>query len=45
MTPLEIIEAAIARIHGEWDSPALLKFGALTPDTLADVLAILKGKR
>lgn len=36
------IRAALARIRGEWDQTDLVAFGPLTPDTLADVQAILE---
>ena len=38
----DVIAAAIARIRGEFDSAELVKFGPLSSDTLADVLAILR---
>lgn len=39
----KVVDAAIARIEGEWDNPALLALGPLSVDTLADVLKILRG--
>ena len=36
------LEAIRARIAGEWDNPALVAFGPLSTDTLADVDAIAK---
>jgi len=40
MTPLEALQAIKARIDGEWDNPALVKFGALHSYTMADVYTI-----
>lgn len=38
----ELAEAIIARINGEFDAPALLKFGPLSPIVMDDVLAIAR---
>lgn len=38
------IAAAMARLNGEFDHPELVKFGALSTDAKADVLAILRGE-
>ena len=32
--------AILARIHGNWDEPALVAFGALSTDTTADLAQI-----
>jgi hypothetical protein len=42
MTALEALQAIKARIDGEWDNPALAKFGNLhgLTYTMADVYAI-----
>ncbi len=34
---LEALTAIRARIAGEWDNPSLIKFGALSEDTEADI--------
>lgn len=39
------LEAIIARIEGVWDNPALLEFGPLSTDTLADVMYIARSFR
>ena len=31
-----------ARLKGEWDNPALRSFGPLSPDVVADVLAMVE---
>ncbi len=38
---LEALTAIQARLHGEWDNPALVKFGPLG-DSLGDVNAIVR---
>ena len=37
----EALEAVRARIRGEWDNPALVKFGSLSTDTMKDILYIV----
>lgn len=39
---LSALRAIEARAEGEWDHPALVAFGPLTPDTSADILAIAR---
>ncbi len=36
------ITAIQARIHGNWDHPTLVQFGALSTDTPADILDICR---
>lgn len=40
MTPQAALRAIVARIQGEFDQPDLVAFGPLSPDRMADVLAI-----
>lgn len=39
------LDAIIARIQGEFDHPALVEYGPLGTDTLADILAIARHER
>lgn len=39
------VEAALARIGGEWDNPKLVAFGPLSPNTSYDVGQILRGRK
>lgn len=39
------LEAAVARIQGEFDNPYLLKFGPLSIDPAQDIVRILTGER
>ena len=39
----ESIAAIVARIDGEWDNPALMKYGPQTPDPFEDIKDIAKG--
>ena len=39
---LAALRAIEARAEGEWDHPALVAFGPLTPDTSADILALAR---
>lgn len=43
MTDGQKIEAALARIRGEYDNPALMAFGPLSTSEFDDVEAILSG--
>lgn len=42
-TDAEKLAAIRARVHGEWDHPALLKLGPLSSDRLQDIERVLDG--
>ena len=45
MTEDEAVEAILARIRGEYDNPALVKFGPLSDDLTDDIEAIADAYR
>lgn len=40
MEPIQALRAILARAQGEYDDPALVAFGPLSPDILRDIVLI-----